>query len=137
MITSGDIDDRKLLEYKTFVDFIYGELVGGKGYINKEPIQRLFVDCIQFITKLKSNMKGSIMKVPDRLLLRKRAIIETVNYELHKLNIPDIARLTTLLSTHCELWQYTAFLCKKPTITGEKTLDRQLALFWIRRTHVK
>ena len=30
-------------------------------------------------TKLKSNMKGALMSVSDRLLLRKRAIIETVN----------------------------------------------------------
>ena len=44
--------------------------------------QRLFVDGIQFITKLKSNMKGALMNVSDKLLLRKRAIIETVNDEL-------------------------------------------------------
>ena len=35
-----------------------------------------------FITKLKSNMKGALMSVSDRLLLTKRAIIETVNDEL-------------------------------------------------------
>ena len=34
------------------------------------------------ITKLKSNMKGALMSVSDRLLLRKRAFIETVNDEL-------------------------------------------------------
>jgi hypothetical protein len=44
--------------------------------------QRLFVDGIQLITKLKSNMKGAIMNMSDRLLIRKRAIIETVNDEL-------------------------------------------------------
>ena len=42
----------------------------------------LFVDGLQLITKLKSNMKGVLMSVLDRLLLRKRAIIETVNDEL-------------------------------------------------------
>ena len=83
MITPGDIDDRKPLEYKAFVDFIYGKLVGDKGYISKNLFNRLFVDGIQLITKLKSNMKGSIMKISDRLLLRKRAIIETINDELN------------------------------------------------------
>ena len=53
-----------------------------KGYISKSLFQRLFVDGIQLITKLKSNMKGALMSVLDRLLLRKRAIIETVNDEL-------------------------------------------------------
>ena len=37
---------------------------------------------LRIFTKLKSNMKGAIMSVSDRLLLRKRTIIETVNDEL-------------------------------------------------------
>ena len=48
----------------------------------KELFQRLFVDGIQLITKLKSNMKGAVMSMSDRLLTRKRAIIETINDEL-------------------------------------------------------
>ena len=82
MITLGDIDDRKPLEYKAFIEFIQGKLVGDKGYISKHLFQRLFVDGIQLITKLKTNMKGALMNISDRLLLRKRAIIETVNDEL-------------------------------------------------------
>lgn len=35
MITMDDLDNRKTLEYKAFVDFIYGMLVGDKGYIGK------------------------------------------------------------------------------------------------------
>ena len=41
-----------------------------------------FVDGIQLITKLKSNMKGQLMTVSDKILLRKRALIETINGEL-------------------------------------------------------
>ena len=40
MITPGDIDDRKPLEYKAFVNFIYGKLVGDKGYISKNLFNR-------------------------------------------------------------------------------------------------
>ena len=75
MITPGDVDDRKPLEYKAFVDLIYGKLVGDKGYIGKNLFEKLFVDGIQLITKLKSNMKGALMSVSDKLLLRNRAII--------------------------------------------------------------
>jgi len=39
MITPGDIDDRKPLEYKAFIDFIYGKLFGDKGYISKSPFK--------------------------------------------------------------------------------------------------
>ena len=64
------------------MEFIHGKLVGDKGYIGKRLFERLFVDGIQLITKLKSNMKGALMSVSDKPLLRKRAITETVNDEL-------------------------------------------------------
>ena len=51
MITPGDVDDRKPLEYKAFVEFIYGKLVGDKGYIGKKLFERLFVNSIQIITR--------------------------------------------------------------------------------------
>ena len=70
MITPGDMDDRNPLEYNAFVEFIYDKLVADKGYIGKTIFQRLFVDGIQLVTKLKSNMKGALMGVSDRLLLR-------------------------------------------------------------------
>ena len=49
MITPGDVDDRKPLEYKAFIEFIQGKLVGDKGVISKNLFQRLYVDGIQLI----------------------------------------------------------------------------------------
>ena len=132
MITPGDVDDRKPLELKSFIEFIYGKLVGDKGYISKNLFQRLFVDGIQLITKLKSNMKGALMSVSDRLPLRKRAIIETVNDELkniaqvehsrHRSFDNFIVNLLGAISTYC-------FFPKKPCICVERTVDNQLTLF--------
>ena len=82
MITPGDVDDRKPLEYKDFVEFLYGRLVADKGYISKHLFERLFVDGIQLVTKLKNNMRGALMSMSDKLLLRRRSVIETVNDEL-------------------------------------------------------
>ena len=84
-----------ILEYKAFVEFIYGKLVGDKGYIGRNLFERLFVDGIQLITKLKSNMKGALMSLPDKLLLRQLAIIETVNDELK--NIAQVGHYFTSL----------------------------------------
>ena len=36
IITPGDVDDRKPLEYSAFVEFLYGKLVGDKGYVGKD-----------------------------------------------------------------------------------------------------
>lgn len=93
MFTPGDVDDRKPLEYGTFVKDIYGRLVGDKGYISKNLFERLFVDGIQLVTKLRNNMKGAMMSVSDKLLLRKRAIIETVNDELKNIAQVEHSRL--------------------------------------------
>ena len=132
MITPGYIDDRKPLEYKAFIDFIYGKLFGDKGYISKNLFQRLFVDGIQLITKLKSNMKGALMSVSDRLLLRKRAIIEAVNDELkniaqvehsrHRCFDNFIVNLLGAIATYC-------LFPKKPCINVQRTIDTQLVLF--------
>ena len=119
MITPGDIDDRKPLEHEAFVEFLYGKLVGDKGYIGKELFQRLFVDGIQLITKLKSNMKGALMTMSDRLLTRKRAIIETVNDELKNIAQVEHSRHRSFDNFMVNLLGALAAYCffpKKPCI---------------------
>lgn len=95
MITPGDVDDCKPLECKVFVKFIYGKIVGDKRYIGSNLFERLFVDGIQLITKLKGNVKGTLMSLSDKLLIRKRVIIETVNGELK--NIAPVEHYFLLL----------------------------------------
>ena len=132
MITPGDVDDRKPLEYKAFVEFIQGRLFGDKGYISKNLFQRLFVDGIQLITKLKSNMKGALMSVSDRLLLRKRAIIETVNDELKNIAQVEHSRHRCFENFIINLLGAIAAYClfpKKPCINLQRTIDTKLALF--------
>ena len=132
MITPADVDDRKPLEYKAFIEYIFGKLVGDKGYISRNLFERLFVDGIQLITKLKNNMKGAIMKVSDKLLLRKRAIIETINDELKNIAQVEHSRHRSfdnfIVNTLGALAAYCLFP-NKPTINFERTVDRQLTLF--------
>lgn len=60
---------------------IKGKLCAGKGYIGLALIEHLFLKGIQFVIKVKNNMNNSLMSIADRSLLRKRALIETVNDE--------------------------------------------------------
>ncbi|MEE1288622.1 MAG: IS982 family transposase [Bacteroidaceae bacterium] len=132
MITPGDIDDREPLKYNAFVEFLYGKLVGDKGYIGKELFQRLFVNGIQLITKLKSNMKGALMSVSDKLLLRKRAIIETVNEELKNIAQIEHSRHRCFDNFIVNILGAIAAYCmfpKKPCINVQRTMDTQLTLF--------
>lgn len=132
MITPGDVDDRRPLEYKAFVEFIYGKLVGDRGYISKNLFERLFIDGIQLITKLKSNMKGALMSVSDKLLLRKRAIIETINDELKNIAQVEHSRHRCFDNFIVNMLGALAAYCcfpKKPCINIERTIDTQLKLF--------
>ena len=85
MFTPGDIDDRETLKIRNFVKEIYGKLVADKGYISKELFKELFVNGIQLVTKVRNNMKNSLMSVADKELLRKRALIESANDGLKNL----------------------------------------------------
>lgn len=82
MLTQGNVDDRDPLKSKTFHDRIFGKLVGDKGYISKTLFEQLFIDGVHLITKLRKNMKNCLMHIHDKILLKKRALIETVNDEL-------------------------------------------------------
>ena len=79
-LTKARTDDRAPIEELT--QGLTGKMVGDKGYISKELSDNLFARGLKLITKIKKNMKNSIMILYDKLLLKKRGLIETVNDQL-------------------------------------------------------
>lgn len=79
LITQGNVDDRQPLRDKTFHDKIFGKIFADRGYIGKDLFEELFVDGIHLVTKIRKNMKNALMHIYDKILLRKRAVIESVN----------------------------------------------------------
>ena len=59
---------------------LFGKFFTDRGYISL--FEQLFADDILLVTKIKKNMKNSLMNLSDKLMLSKREIIETVNEEL-------------------------------------------------------
>lgn len=82
ILTAGNVDDREPLKSMDLHKRIFGKLFGDKGYISKDLFEQLFVDGVHLITKLRKNMKNALMLLQDRIMLRKRALIENVNDEL-------------------------------------------------------
>ncbi len=82
MLTQGNIDDREPLKNKSFHKKVFGKLFGDKGYISQTLFEQLFIDGIHLITKIRKNMKNSLMQLKDKIIHLKRALIETVNDEL-------------------------------------------------------
>ncbi|NDV97646.1 IS982 family transposase [Dysgonomonas sp. 521] len=131
VITQGNVDDRKPLEMESFVKNIFGKLYADRGYISQRLAEILFVDGIHLVYKLKNNMKGEL-PLKDRIMLRKRAIIESVNDELKNICQIEHTRhrsfanfLTNLIAG---LLAYS-FLPKKPSIRVDIIEDKQLAIW--------
>ena len=82
-----------------------------------------FVDGIQLITILKSNMKGQLMTVSDKILLSKRALIETINGELKNIAQIEHSRHRSVVGFTVNLMADLAaysFFPKKPMIDVER-----------------
>lgn len=133
VITPGNVDDRQPLQDTNFLKKIAGKLFGDKGYISQKLFENLFIDGIQLITGIRNNMKNQIMSMYDKIMLRKRSIIETVNDELKNICQIEHSRhrcfsnfLTNMISG---LLAYS-FLPKKPSIKYETSpVSCQLTLF--------
>jgi hypothetical protein len=82
LFTQANVDDRESLKNKNFHDKIFEKLFGDKGYISKTLFDELFIDGIHLITRLRKNMKNPLMLLQDKILLRKRVLVESVNDEL-------------------------------------------------------
>lgn len=82
MLTPGNTDNRDPLKNEKFTEKLFGKLFADRGYISQDLFEKLFIDDIHLVTKIKKNMKNSLMNIYDKICLRKRAVIETVNDEL-------------------------------------------------------
>ena len=83
-LTQGNVADVKMVEVLS--KGIVGKLFGDKGYISAEIAKRVLQRGLQLFTTIKSNMKQKFMLMRDKLLLRKRSIIETVNDQLKNIS---------------------------------------------------
>jgi hypothetical protein len=64
------------------VEGLWGKLFGDRGYISQELFEQLWGTGVQLITKLKRKMKNKLLPLWDKLLLRKRTLIESVGEQL-------------------------------------------------------
>jgi len=132
VITQGNVDDREPLKNERFIESIKGKLYADKGYLSKELTQILFVDGLHLITSIRNNMKNCLLELKDKIMLRKRSVIETINDELKNMCQVEHSRhrsfgnfITNMLAG---LIAYS-FFPKKPAIKYEVSDSTQIALF--------
>jgi hypothetical protein len=83
-LTPGNTDDRQPVP--AMVKKVWGKLFGDKGYLSQDLSERLLMQDLQLITKVRKNMKQRLLSIFDKLLLRKRAVMESVIDQLKNIS---------------------------------------------------
>jgi hypothetical protein len=133
-LTKANVDDRNLKVISSLTENIFGSIYGDRGYISKALSDFLWNDGIHLVYKRRNNMKSQNLSDTDKLLLRKRALIESVNDELKNICNLEHTRHRALkgflLNIISGLIAYQ-FLPKKPSLNIQPIKDdsNQLLLF--------
>lgn len=84
LLTLANVSDVKVLDKLS--QGIFGKIFGDKGYISSTLGKKLLDRGLELFTTLRSNMKQKLMSLKDKILIRKRALIETVNDQLKNIS---------------------------------------------------
>ena len=79
-LTPGNVDDR--LPVPEMTKGLFGKLFWDRGYISQALGHSHQQQGVELITKLRKKMQPKLLSLMDKILLRKRALIETVNDQL-------------------------------------------------------
>jgi hypothetical protein len=79
-LTKGNVDDRQPVP--KMIKNIFGNLFGDKGYLSGKLSEKLRSKGIKLVTTIRKTMKNKLMLLFDKIMLRKRFIIETINDKL-------------------------------------------------------
>ena len=119
-LTPSNVDDRNRKVMRHLTKSLFGKLFADKGYVSKKLFAELLDKGVELITKQKKNAKNpGMLRLTDRLLLRKHAVIESVNdflkntcqieHSRHRSGCNFIVNLVSGLAAY-------SFLPKKPSI---------------------
>ncbi len=113
-ITPGNVDDREPVPELT--RGLTGKPIGDRGYISSQLFHVLWERSLHLVTRIRKNMHNKLMPLVDKLLLRKRAIIETINDQIKNIQQVEHTRhrsvVNALVNVLAALVAYTHQPCK-------------------------
>ena len=124
-LTPGNVDDRRPVP--RLVRRLFGKLFGDRGYISQALAEQLLTtQGILLMTKRRKNMRERVVGFTDKLLLRKRAIIESVNDQLKNVCQIEHSRHRSPYNFLVHLLAGLVAYChqpKKPSLHLDRDLD--------------
>lgn len=125
-VTPGNTDDRKPVPQ--LLKAMFGKVFADKGYVSQSLAQKLLQTCkIKLFARPRRNMKNRLMRLSDKLLARKRSIIESVIDQLKNISQIEHSRhrspVNFLVNLVCGLIAYS-HQPKKPSLKLEWSLPQ-------------
>lgn len=124
-LSPGNVDDRSPAGWLT--RDLWGKLFGDKGYISQALFESLYARGVKLVTGIRSNMKNKLMELDEKLLLRKRSIIETINDQLKNVCQIEHSRHRSPANFLVHLTAALIGYTQKPTRPAIKLDNRQKA----------
>jgi hypothetical protein len=106
---------------------LFGKVFADRGYVSQSLTEQLLKDFgIEFFAKPKRNMKNRLMRLHDKLLSRKRSIVETIIDQLKNISQIEHSRhrspVNFCVNLLCGLIAY-CHQPKKPSLNMEWALS--------------
>lgn len=122
-VTPGNIADNNHDVLDVLTKDIFGKLIGDKGYLG--AFEKLYAQGIELIHRIRKNMKNKLMNIYDKVLLRKRGVVESVIGILKEENTIEYSGLRSFfgfIAHICGSIIAYSFRTIKPVIFEEKAL---------------
>jgi hypothetical protein len=128
-ITPGNVPDNNIETVTKLARTMTGRLFGDRGYISKDLFAALWSNEVQLITGIRRNMKNKLLPLMDKIMLRGRSIIETINDQLKNQEQIEHTRHRSPINFGANLFSgLIAYQLqpKKPSLNFSKTEHRLL-----------
>lgn len=117
-LTPGNTDDRKPVP--TLAQRLFGKLFGDKGYLSQPLVEALMTEHkVHLITAARRNMQDRLLIHADAVLLRKRALVESIYDQLKNISQIEHSRhrspINFVVNLFAGLIAYS-FQDKKPSL---------------------
>jgi hypothetical protein len=100
--------------HSIYTQYLTVSLFGDKGYLS-QPLQDDLRDIgIELITSLRRNMKPQLMPLYDKLMLKRRSIIETINDQLKNISQIEHSRHRSVNNFFVNLVVGLIAYCRRP-----------------------
>jgi hypothetical protein len=127
-ITKGNVADNDFELGLMLCKGLCGKIFGDKGYINEKLQQELIKRNLLLVTKIKKNMKNKFVNIEDKIILKKRGVIESVIDILKHICDIEHSRHRSVINAFVNILSgLTAysFLDHKPTIKKTGVTNRE------------